>query len=313
MSREFLRIVDSHTAGEATRVVCQGGPFWNAASPLEWRRILAEHYDHYRRAIIEEPRGHPALVGAWLGPPCSREAVASVVFFNNVGYLGMCVHGTLGLAVTLRYLGQVEADTFQIDTPVGLVSVQLHSDTEASVTNVPSYCYRTNVPVDAFPYGTLMGDIAWGGNWFFLVDEPREHVGPENLERLTALACRIRRALEEQAIRGANGAPIDHVALFGPSNDPSCHSRNFVLCPGGQYDRSPCGTGTSAKLACLAQRGLLAEGVLWRQQGIRGTYFDAWYRRDNEQLIPTLRGAAFITADATLVLDERDPFRYGLS
>ncbi|GIW92654.1 MAG: 4-hydroxyproline epimerase [Pirellulaceae bacterium] len=312
MAREYLRIVDSHTAGEATRVVCQGGPYWKDEPPMVWREKLRNDFDHYRRAMVWEPRGHPAVVGAWLGPPHSPGSLASVVFFNNTGYLSMCVHGTIGVAVTMRYLRRVEAATFRLDTPAGPVQVEVHSDNEVSVTNVPSYCHQTDIAIDVPEYGRLAGDVAWGGNWFYLVHEHGEQVVPENIPRLTWLARRVRSALGHLGVRGAGGAEIDHVELFGPPSDPACHSRNFVLCPGGEYDRSPCGTGTSAKIACLAHREQLAPGAVWRQQGILGTWFDGWYRWEDGRVIPTIRGSAYITADATLILDVKDPFRYGI-
>jgi 4-hydroxyproline epimerase len=307
-----LRVIDSHTAGEATRVVLEGGPPWTSQSPKEWRDLLERHYDFLRQALVSEPRGFPAMVGAWLGPPHSPGSTASVVFFNNAGYLGMCVHGTIGVAVTLRRLQRVGSGTFGLDTPVGRVDVAVHEDGSVSVGNVPSYRYRSDVTVWVPPYGDVTGDIAWGGNWFFLVHQQLQEISPRNINSLMDLARRIRQALNQQQITGAEGAEIDHIELFGVPDRQDCHSRNFVLCPGEEYDRSPCGTGTSAKIACLAAQGKLAPGQWWRQQGILGTYFDACYEVRNDQIFPIIKGSAHIVAEATIFMEEDDPFRFGI-
>lgn len=312
MARDIIKVIDSHTAGEATRVVCQGGPSWDGYTAAQWRDLLSARYDHYRRALLHEPRGFPAMVGAWLGPPTTATAAASVVFFNNTGYLGMCVHGAIGVAVTLARLGRIDSDTFDLDTPVGTVSMRMHSDGTVSVRNVASRCYRRDVTVVVPGHGQVTGDVAWGGNWFFLVNEPQMVISPDKLPVLLDAAKRIRQALEEQHITGEHQAVIDHIEFFGAPSRSDCHSRNFVLCPGGEYDRSPCGTGTSAKVACLASRAELAPGQTWRQQGILGTYFEAHYQSQHGQIFPVIRGSAFITAEAEIILDNRDPFRYGI-
>lgn len=310
-----VRVIDSHTGGEPTRVVVSGGPDLGDG-PLAERlaRFKAEH-DHFRSAVVNEPRGNDAVVGALLCAPEDPTCAAGVIFFNNVGYLGMCGHGTIGLMVTLAYLRRLEPGTHRIETPVGTVAATLDENNQVTVANVPSYRLAANVAVDVPGYGAVIGDIAWGGNWFYLVKSElgKEHaLTLDNLEALTDFTWRIRQALNEQGITGANGQEIDHIELFAPSQLDGVDSKNFVLCPGKAYDRSPCGTGTSAKLACLYADGKLREGEVWRQESIVGSVFAGAVRVAGEQIYPTITGSAFVNADAELILDEHDPFCYGI-
>jgi len=305
-----LRVIDSHTGGEPTRVVVSGGPDLPRLPLAEQREILRREHDWLRSAVVNEPRGSEVLVGALLCGPLDPGAAAGVVFFNNVGYLGMCGHGTIGLVVTLAHLGWIGPGRHAIETPVGTVTAELHDDGTVSVRNVPSYRLRRGVTVEVAGYGRMTGDVAWGGNWFFLVSDHGQEIALGNAARLTDCATRIREALEREGIAGEDGAEIDHVELFGPSR--AADSRNFVLCPGLAYDRSPCGTGTSAKLACLVADGKLAPGQVWRQESVVGSVFTGSVEIVDGAILPTIRGAAFVTAEATLVLDPRDPFRHGI-
>jgi 4-hydroxyproline epimerase len=308
-----IQVVDSHTGGEPTRVIVAGGPDLGTG-PLALRRERFRHeHDAVRRAVVCEPRGSDVLVGALLCPPPTSTAAAGVIFFNNVGYLGMCGHGTIGVAVTLGHLGRITAGRHLLETPVGPVSVDYDGRNTVSFDNVPSFRLAADVAVDVPGLGVFRGDVAWGGNWFFLVREHGESLVLANVARLTAVTQSIQAALAAQNITGVGGAPIDHVELFGPPADPNNDSRNFVLCPGGAYDRSPCGTGTSAKLACLAADGKLSPGRPWRQESILGSVFTGSYRPNGERIIPTISGQAFITAEATLIVDADDPFAWGLS
>jgi 4-hydroxyproline epimerase len=302
---ERVKVIDSHTGGEPTRVVVAGGPDLGAGNVAQQLRVFREKYDWFRSAVVNEPRGSDVMVGAMLVPPGNRECAAGVIFFNNVGCLGMCGHGTIGVVATLRYLGVMKPGEHRIETPVGVVTVRLHDDETVSVQNVASYRLAKSVKVDVEGHGVVSGDVAWGGNWFFLVEDHGQSVELKNVERLTDFSWRVRRALARQGVTGRDGAEIDHIELFDGS-------RNFVLCPGGAYDRSPCGTGTSAKLACLFADGKLKEGEIWRQESIVGSVFEGSIRRVGEELIPTIRGAAFITGEATLLFDPRDPFRHGI-
>jgi 4-hydroxyproline epimerase len=310
-----IHIVDSHTAGEPTRVVVAGGPeLGNGPVAERLRRFAAEH-DDFRSAVVNEPRGSDVLVGALLVEPVDEACVAGVLFFNNVGYLGMCGHGTIGLVTTLAHLGRIEAGEHRIETPVGVVRATLFDDGRVTVENVPSYRSQKGVAVEVAGFGAVTGDVAWGGNWFFLTENAPVPLTLENREALTSFAMAVKAALNVQGITGANGGEIDHVEVFSPSTVPGNDSRNFVLCPGNAYDRSPCGTGTSAKLACLAADGKLAAGQVWRQEGILGTVFEGSYRigtGPQTQVIPSITGSAYVTGEGRLLLQVDDPFRVGI-
>lgn len=301
MTQRIL-VIDSHTGGEPTRVVIEGGPDLGTGPLAERAKVFEERFDWFRSAVVNEPRGSDVLVGALLCEPLS------VIFFNNVGVLGMCGHGTIGLAVTLHHMGRMTFGEHRLDTPVGPVSVHLHDAHTATVRNVPSYRKHANLAVDVPGVGRVVGDVAWGGNWFFLVKECAEELRVSNAERLTDLTWRIR-----QAVNAAVPEPVDHVELFGPPHDPANDSRNFVLCPGKAYDRSPCGTGTSAKLACLYADGKLKPGAVWRQESITGSVFEGRVEEgQGGAVVPSVTGTAFVTAEATLVIDPADPLRHGI-
>ena len=306
-----VHVIDSHTGGEPTRVVIESAPPLGSGNLKERLAVFRDRFDWYRTAIINEPRGSDVLVGGLLCEPLSADSAAGVIFFNNVGYLGMCGHGTMGVAVTLAHLDRIGPGDHLLETPAGTVSFTLHDANRVSVRNVPSYRYRKDVAVDVPELGTVVGDIAWGGNWFFLVSTHDQELELANTEQLTRYTWGIRRALDTQGIRGRDDGHIDHIELFGGGAD-DVDSRNFVLCPGKAYDRSPCGTGTSAKIACLAADGLLQEGEVWRQQSITGSLFEAVYERVDDVIVPTITGTAYITSDSRLVFDSNDPFVSGL-
>ncbi|NOT61706.1 MAG: 4-hydroxyproline epimerase [Acidobacteria bacterium] len=311
-AKKCVRVIDSHTGGEPTRVVVSGAPDLGSGSMAERLERFKNEFDHFRSAVVNEPRGNDAVVGALLCEPVDPACAAGVIFFNNVGYLGMCGHGTIGLMVTLAYLNRIQPGTHRIETPVGIVEATLDENNFVSVANVSSYRLAANVSVEVPGHGAISGDIAWGGNWFFLVNSKEYKLELDNLEALTDFSWRIRQALNEQGITGAHGQEIDHIELFAPSALDGVQSKNFVLCPGKAYDRSPCGTGTSAKLACLYADGKLQEGQLWRQESIVGSVFEGTIRLADDQVYPTIKGSAFVNADAHLILDERDPFCYGI-
>jgi 4-hydroxyproline epimerase len=306
-----IQVIDSHTGGEPTRVIVAGGPDLGGGSAAEQRERFRTQNDVFRRAVVCEPRGSDVLVGALLCPSADPACVAGVIYFNNVGYLGMCGHGTIGVAVTLGYLARIKAGRYLFETPVGRIPIEYDGSNTVALENVPSYRLAKNVTVEVKDVGKVTGDVAWGGNWFFLVRDHNEPLELARVDRLTDFTLRIRAALRENNITGAEGAEIDHVELFGPPADERNHSRNFVLCPGGAYDRSPCGTGTSARIACLAADGLLKPGESWRQESILGSVFTASYRTEANQTIPRISGQAFVTAETTLLIDDRDPLAWG--
>ncbi|HET8546712.1 MAG TPA: 4-hydroxyproline epimerase [Bryobacteraceae bacterium] len=306
-------VIDSHTAGEPTRIVIAGAPDLGSGSMADRLARFRETYDEFRSAVVNEPRGSDVLVGALLCEPADPGAAAGVIFFNNVGYLGMCGHGTIGLIVTLAHMGRIEPGTHRVETPVGTVSATLHESGEVTVENVPSYRLASGVPVRVAGYGVFTGDVAWGGNSFYLVAEHGQAIRFENIETLTDCTWKIRQALAASGVTGRDGQEIDHIELFGPPELADADSKNFVLCPGKAYDRSPCGTGTSAKLACLAADGRLAEGKPWRQESIVGSMFTGSYRRlANGCVLPSITGSAWVNSEATLILNPDDPFCMGI-
>jgi 4-hydroxyproline epimerase len=307
-----IAVIDSHTGGEPTRVVVSGGPDLGRGDMASRQSVFREEYDTFRSAVVNEPRGNDAMVGALLCEPSDPSCAAGVIFFNNVGYLGMCGHGTIGLLVTLAHLGRIGVGTHRIETTVGIVSATLNGPNDVTVRNVPSYRLAKAVRVEVDGIGTVVGDVAWGGNWFFLVEDHGLDLSLANLDRLIDYTWKIRQALPRQGITGANGQEIDHIELFGPPTLAGADGKNFVLCPGKAYDRSPCGTGTSAKVACLIADGKLAEGKPWRQESIIGTYFDAWGRVSDGKVIPEIRGTAYVNAEATLLVQDDDPLALGI-
>jgi proline racemase len=308
-----IRVIDSHTGGEPTRVVVASSPDFGQGDMAARRARMRETCDWLRTSLVTEPRGSDWMVGAVLQQPVSPQAAAGVIFFNNVGYLGMCGHGLIGVAATLNYLGRIGPGRHIVETPVGNVTIELRSDGAVTFENVRSYRWRKNVSVNVPGVGEVAGDVAWGGNWFFF-SETERLMTLADVDELTEVTLQIRLALEKARITGDDGAAIDHIELMGPPSDPArADARNFVLCPGGEYDRSPCGTGTSAKLACLAADGKLAPSEVWRQESIVGSIFEASYRPTDEGVIPIITGRAFINGDLRIVLDPLDPFRFGIT
>ena len=319
-----VRIVDSHTGGEPTRLVLDGGPELTGSLP---ERVvqLREQHDHFRSAVVNEPRGNDVMVGALLTPPTDPTCTTGVIFFNNVGYLNMCGHGTIGLIATLAWLGRLAPGEHRIETPVGVVTTELLPSGEVSVRNIPAWRHAKGVTVNVAGHGPVTGDVAWGGNWFYLVQDHGQALDLARAEALTDFTWRVREALEREGITGEGGGHIDHIELFGPPQAAGADSRNFVLCPGKAYDRSPCGTGTSAKLACLAADGKLAPGQPWVQESITGSTFTGTYTPLDKgiddvsgetlsggRIEPTIRGRAYVNAEATLLLDPADPLCFGL-
>jgi 4-hydroxyproline epimerase len=305
-----INIIDSHSGGEPTRVVMTGGPDLGGGSVTDRLKVFREQHDKFRSAIVNEPRGSDVIVGALLIEPEDKTCTAGVIFFNNVGYLGMCGHGTIGLMATLAHLGRIKPGDHKIETPVGVITASLHPDGEVSVSNVSSWRAKKSFTVDVPGIGPVCGDVAWGGNWFYLVEQHGLELALANVEALTDFCWRLRKAVN------AGGFPeVDHIELFGPSAHAGVNSKNFVLCPGKAYDRSPCGTGTSAKLACLAADGKLPEGAAWIQESIIDSTFEGkfrWLDRAVGKVAPVITGRAFVNAEATLYLDDNDPFCWGI-
>lgn len=344
-SIERLKIIDSHTGGEPTRVIIAGGPDLGTGPLTERRARMAAKFDRYRTAVINEPRGSDVIVGALLVPPTDSRCVAGVIYFNNAGYLNMCGHGTIGVTVTLAHLGRITPGKHLLETPVGIVGIEYHGDNRVTFDNVPSYRWRADVEVDVPGYGKVVGDVSWGGNWFFLIKEHSFQIALSEVKALTDFTSSVRTALQKQNITGYQGAKnnsgeIDHIEMFGPPVDPKNNCRNFMLCPGMAYDRSPCGTGTSAKLASLAAADKLSPGETWRQESIVGSLFEAKFswlddsisgaedasaigaknaenRLDSlppgiRAVLPKVTGTAYVNSEADFLIDKNDPFGYGI-
>jgi 4-hydroxyproline epimerase len=314
MLQSWVNVIDSHTEGEPTRVVISGGPDLGTGNLTDRLERFRREFDHFRTGVVCEPRGSEVVVGALLCDPVEPESTAGVIFFNEVGYLGMCGHGTIGVVTTLAHMGHIVPGQHRIETPVGTVTTRLYEDGRVSVSNVPSYRLRAAVPVEVPGYGRFTGDIAWGGNWFFLIGEHPFEVSPANRAQLVAAATAVRTALSAAGITGEDGAAIDHIEFSAAPLSAASSSRNFVLCPGTSFDRSPCGTGTSAKMACLHADGKLAPGQTWIQEGILGTRFEGKISEcSNGHVHPTITGRAWITAESKLLFHSNDPFVDGIA
>ena len=307
-----VRVIDSHTGGEPTRTVIAGAPDLGKGPLADRLATFALKYGEFRRAVVNEPRGSDVLVGALLQVPCDPSCVTGVIYFNNVGNLLMCGHGTIGVITTLAHLGRIQPGQHKVETPVGMVLAELLPNGSVTVENVPSYRNAAGVTIDVPGYGKVTGDIAWGGNWFFLVSNHGFILVPSEIPKLTQFTSAIRQALAAADITGANGREIDHIEMFTGSPTPGIDSRNFVLCPGGAYDRSPCGTGTSAKLACLYADGKLVPGQVWRQESIIGSVFEGCFTLRENKLVPRITGRAFVNAESDLLFDLADPYCMGI-
>lgn len=307
-----VRVIDSHTGGEPTRLVVAGGPDLGRGSMSDRRERFRTEGDFFRSAVVNEPRGSDVVVGALLCEPEDPTCSAGVIFFNNVGYLGMCGHGTIGLVASLAHMGRIDEGEHRIETPVGIITATLHQSGEITVENVASYRKAANVVVDVPAFGTVRGDVAWGGNWFYLIEDHGFKLSLKNVEQLTEFAWAVRQSLNSAGIAGDDGHEIDHIELFAASSTPGVDSKNFVLCPGKAYDRSPCGTGTSAKLACLYADGKMREGGVWRQESIVGSVFEGRIKVRDGRVYPSITGSAYVNAESELLLDPHDPFCHGI-
>ena len=308
MALQFIKTIDSHTGGEPTRVVVSGGPDLGDGSVEDRLNVFRERFDHYRRAIVMEPRGSDVIVGALLCEPQDTTCVTGVIFFDNAQFIGMCGHGTIGLVVTLAHMGRIQPGEYRIETPVGVVTATLHGDGSVSVKNILSHRKAKAVRVTLDDHRIVTGDVAYGGNWFYIIDRHEFDLEMSNIDALTNFTWKVRHAINAQ------GHPeVDHIILLGPPGHSGADSKNFVLCPGKAYDRSPCGTGTSAILSCLAADGKLAPGKVWRQESIIGSFFEGSYEPHDHGIVPTIKGAAFVTAESTLILNPDDPFCFGIA
>ena len=310
-----VQAIDSHTEGEPTRVVVAGGPDMGRGAARARQAMMDAHWG-FCRSVVLEPRGSDVLVGALLVEPEDGRCCAGAVFFNNVGVLGMCGHGTIGVARTLMHMGRIGVGAHALETPVGTVPFEIHGDGSVSLCNVPSWRARAGESVEAGSFGTFTGDIAWGGNWFFITRVPHGvRICRESIRDLERMSLAVQAALDARGLgmREPGAADparirIDHVELWEPGDAPR-EWRSFTMCPGAQWDRSPCGTGTSAKLACLVAEGTAAPGDRWHAVSPIGTRFEVWCdAADGDGSIrPHVRGRAWVTAECDLCFEDGDP------
>lgn len=298
-----IKVIDSHTGGMPTRVVAGGFPEPQGRTVAARRDDLRRRFGRLTRAVVAPPRGHEALVGALLVSPDSPDAHTGVVFFDQSGVIGMCGHGAIGLAHTLRAQERIGDGRHRLDTPVGPVAIEVLADGRVAVANVPSRRVAADVTLAVDGVGAVTADIAYGGNTFLLVKRPVLDLAqpPE------ALIAHTRAILA--AAHRAGHTDVDHIELLGPPTVAGAHARNFVLCPSGTYDRSPCGTGTSAKVACLAADGELAPGQAWTQESITGSVFTVsyeWIDRPGGWIAPRVVGGATLTAEGDLLFPQGD-------
>ena len=312
MDMKEISVIDSHTGGEPTRIIIADGPELGTGSIVEKAARFEKEFESVRNAVIGEPRGSEIMVGGLLCEASEKENVAGVIFFDNAGLLGMCGHGTIGFSVTLHHLGRIGIGAYTIETPVGTVHIEMLNPNLVRLKNVASYRSAADVRLNVPGYGEVVGDVAWGGNWFFITNQSPVYLELKNSKELLRYTHSIRDQLVVDGITGDQGHMINHIEIQGPASSDDANARNFVLCPGGAYDRSPCGTGTSAKLACLAADGKLGTGENWRQESIVGSVFDASYQADGDKVIPILSGSAYICGETELIINPADPFRYGI-
>ncbi len=308
-----MHVIDSHTGGEPTRVILNGGPDLGSGSLAERATRLSDENMRFCHSVLAEPRGQPAMVAALLTEPTDPSCVAGAIYFDRNAVLGMCGHGTIGLAVTLFHLGKIGIGEHRIETPAGVIGIDLVDPNTVTVRNVESRRVAKSVEVSVEGLGKVYGDVAYGGNWFFIVEPSPIDVDAVNVPALTKAAITVREAANSIGVGGVDAEPIDHVIFQSPHHDPNVHGRNFVLCPDNAYDRSPCGTGCSAILACLAADGRLSFGQEIIQQSIIGSSYRLSYEAGSKNgVLPSITGSAYVIAESKIVFDEKDPFRHGI-
>lgn len=313
-----LHVIDSHTGGEPTRVILDGGPDLGRGPLAERAQILGDRHENFYKSVLREPRGQPAMVAALLTEPTDPTCAAGVIYFDVAAVIGMCGHGTIGLAVTLHHLGRIGLGRHRLETPVGVIEFELLDRNSVRVTNVESYVVkkdiRLDVPEYGLEYGTVCGTIAYGGNMFFITENVPIALETSQIGPLTIYANRIAQSIQDDGLNDGLSRPIDHIILQQQQPDgSSVFARNFVLCPDGTFDRSPCGTGCSAILACLADAGHLAAGDEIIQESIIGSSYCLSYKRGLKGgVVPMIEGQAWVTSESKLMFDESDPFPGGI-
>ena len=325
----MITAVDSHTEGEPTRVVTGGVPFVPGKTMPEKKQWLAENRDDLRKSLMWEPRGHKDMLGALITPPVSKDADFGVIFMDGDGYLDMCGHGSVGVVTVVLETGMVPMkdsgeQTVVMDTPAGLITARAimeHGKAKSvSFQNVPSF-YYSSLTVKVPGLGEIPVDISYGGNYFALVNVNRLNMPleVENIKDLTEIGLTIRDLVNQQAEiihpgTGAKGS-VDLTEIYDESSAPAV-TKNIVIFGAGQVDRSPCGTGTCAKMAVLNKKNKLSPNEIYRHKSIIGTEFQGKILEettvgDYKAIIPEITARAYITGIQQFVMDADDPFKYG--
>lgn len=329
-SRTHIFAVDSHTMGEPTRVVIGGIKPIPGKTMAEKREYLRAHFDHIRTALMLEPRGHNDMFGSILMEPTDPQADLGIVFMDGAGYMNMCGHGTIGAVTVALEMGLLElkepVTKVTFDTPSGLVFATAETEEGAvksvRVENVPSFLYREGCQIDVPGIGRIPIDIAFGGNFFALVEADHIHlrIAPENADKLVEIGmCILRQVNREVEVNHPTKdhlRSVDLVEIHELVEGPKVHGRNVVVFGEGQVDRSPCGTGTCAKMAMLFAKGKLGLEEDFVHESIIGTTFSGRLLRqtvvgDIPAVIPEIKGQAFITGIQQFVIDPTDPLKYG--
>jgi len=328
----YIHAIDSHTMGEPTRVVVGGVPNIPGKTLPEKKAYLEKNMDYLRKAIMHEPRGHNDMFGSILVQPVSDEADIGIIFMDGGGYLNMCGHGTIGastIAVETGMVPKVEPYTeLTLEAPAGLVKVRATVENgkvkEITFRNVPAFLYKQDVKINVPEIGEITLDISFGGSFFAIVDAKQLGVKivPENATKLKDIGLKIRdivnKEIEIQHPTLEHIKTVDLVEIYDEPTNPEATLKNVVIFGEGQVDRSPCGTGTSAKLATLYAKGKIKEGELFVYESIIGTMFKGRVVGttkvgDFDAVIPEITGSAYITGFNTFVIDEDDPMKYGFS
>jgi len=326
-----FKTIDTHTMGEPTRIITEGLPFIPGNNMMDKKNYLVEHFDYIRTMTMHEPRGHGDMFGAILMEPTKKEADIGVIFMDSGGYLNMCGHGSIGVSTILVDEGYVKVEepitNITLDTPAGLVRAKVEVENKkakgVSIENVPAFLYKENIKIEISELGQVPVDISFGGSFFALVDSKYLNlkISLENIDEIIKLALIIREKINNKVKVIHPNIPdinkVDLVEIYGKPTNSIADLKNVVIFGAGQFDRSPCGTGTSAKLAYLHGKNKLKKNEYFVHESITGTMFKGRILEEVKigkynGIIPEIKGRAFIIGYSHLIAQEEDPFKHGL-
>jgi 4-hydroxyproline epimerase len=332
VSRKTFFCIDAHTCGNPVRVVAGGGPPLNGATMSERRQDFIARYDWIRTGLMFEPRGHDVMSGSILYEPMRDDCDAAILFIETSGCLPMCGHGTIGTVTVLIEEGLVtpkREGRLVLEVPAGIVEAEYRRDNldnvvEVRIRNIPSFLYRSGIDVDVEGFGRVVFDVAYGGNFYAIIEPQASYPGLDaisafDIQRLSPI---IRRLINDKYSLVHPDDPtisgLRHILWAGQPHHPEAHARNAVFYGEKAIDRSPCGTGTSARMAQKAARGELKVGDDFVHESIIGSLFHGRVEASAkvgpfDAIVPSVAGQAWITGHNTIFLDERDPFVKGFS